>query len=93
MPLQLLFIGLAIATLLGWMYFWVLCISSAEKLLKPIFGRAAFGVACIGFPIAFFGLLYVLLHVFGREAGKWFFVVLGALLPLIGIWAIKKQRL
>jgi hypothetical protein len=68
--IELLFLALAAVTLIGWVYFWVLCIGSAEKLLTPLFGRAALGVAGLGVPTAFWGLLYILLHVFGREAGK-----------------------
>jgi hypothetical protein len=90
--LNLLFLALALITLLGWMYSWYLCVTSAEKLLKPIFGEAASGIVMIGFPFEFFGLLYVLIVQFGRDAGSWFFVTLGAVLPVIGIWSIRTGR-
>ena len=78
--------------MVGWIYFWFMSISSAEQLLKPIFGRAAFGIACVGFPFVFVGLLSWLLRIFGRHGAKWIFITLGVILVVIGIWAIKKGK-
>lgn len=90
--LDLLFLALAAATLIGWVYFWFLCVTSAQRLLAALFGEAASPVVLIGFPFAFFGFLYVLIFVFGREAGVWFFVTLGAALPVLGVWSIKSGK-
>src|SRR5688572_5283754 len=90
--LDALFIALAISTLIGWVYFWFLCVSRAERLLKPLFGSATAGLVCIGFPFAFFGLLYGLILAFGVDAASWLFVTFGLVLPALGIWSIKAGK-
>lgn len=90
---EILFFGaLAIATMIGWIYFWILFVSSADRLLKPIFGSASLIIAGIGFPVVFFGLLLLLVLNFGNHAAKWFGIILGIALPIIGILAIKNDK-
>ena len=89
---DLALLAIAIATMVGWVYFWFLCVSRAEKLIKPLLGRATEGVVYLGFPFAFFGLLYLLIKSFGTDASTWFFLALGIGLPALGIWSIKSGK-
>jgi len=90
--LHALLAALALISLVGWGYFWLLCVNSAERLLKPLFGDAALTVACIGFPFAFLGVLYLVINNFNKVGVNWFFLIVGAALPILGIWAIKRDK-
>lgn len=92
MIIELLIGAMAIATLIGWAYFWFACVNSAEKILKPLFGNASFGIACVGFPFVILGVFGLAIRYIGRENLNIYFWVIALALPLLGIWAVKRGK-
>lgn len=83
--------SLGVLSLLGWMYFWLLCVSAGEKLLGRVFGRHALAVVLIGFPFFAAFLFAVALKVLGREHIGWALIPFGIGLPVLGILYLRRE--
>jgi hypothetical protein len=91
---ELIFLGLAGATLIGMCYFYFTAISFLVKILSKIVGdSAAAPLALLGFPFLFGVVLLLLVKLFqGRGLGNLLAVLILLGVPLLGVWSIKTGK-
>jgi len=74
---------------MAWMFFWVLCFSYRKSLFGEMTGYkwALLILACVGLTVI--GIKLAAFETFQRENSDWWLILLGAVLPVFGIFYIK----
>ena len=88
---DLLILGLAGLSILGWMYLWYVSVFGAEKVLVRLFGDHALAIAAIGFPFFAFGVFGIALKVLGRQHIGWVLGIFGVCLPILGVLYLRHE--
>ena len=89
---DLLTLGFYMIDAMAWMYFWVLCISHRKNLFGEMksYKWALLIVACVG--LTAIGIYLAAVETFKRHNSEWWLVILGAALPVFGIFYIQGRR-
>lgn len=73
----------------AWMCFWVFCISHRKNLFGEMtrYKWALFIVVCVGLTVI--GIYLAAFETFNRKNSDWWLILIGAVLPVFGIFYIK----
>jgi maltodextrin utilization protein YvdJ len=89
---DLLHLALYLIIIALWIYFWLLCMFSADVSLKRFLGAHAQLICALGIPAVAAGLVGAAIVYYGVNSVVWILSVAGVALPLLGLLVLRRTR-
>jgi maltodextrin utilization protein YvdJ len=89
---DLLHLALYLIIIALWIYFWLLCMFSADVSLKRFLGAHAQLICALGIPAVAAGLVGAAIVYYGVNSVVWILSVTGIAVPLLGLLVLRRTR-
>lgn len=89
---DLLHLALYLFIIALWIYFWLVCMFSAQASLRRAFGAHAQLFCALGIPVVAASLVGAAVVYYGVNPVVWMLSVTGLALPLLGLLMLRRLR-